>query len=94
MFFQNLSYTVEKATGYAEQITRLTLLPVHIVLWSQLADRRNNCVKPPDSISLDSSNLVLERAQHFQVCKTVRLQTACVSEPIRSQVGEGGCSKR
>lgn len=63
----HMSYTVGKGTGYAQQITWLTLLPVHIVLWSQLADRWNDRMKPPDSISLDSSNLVLERPQHFQV---------------------------
>lgn len=67
MAFHKMSYTVGKGTAYALQITKLCLLPVHIVLWSQLADRWNNRMKPPDSISLDSSNLVLERAQHFQV---------------------------
>lgn len=44
---------------------KLMLLPVHVVLGSQLADRWNDRMKPPDCIALDSSDLVLERAQNF-----------------------------
>lgn len=41
---------------------------MHVVLGGELADGRHHSVKPPDSITLDRGNLVLEGAQHLEVC--------------------------
>lgn len=43
------------------------LLPMHIILGCEFADGRDDSVKPPYRITLDSRNLILERAEHLKV---------------------------
>lgn len=42
---------------------------MHVVLGGELADGGHNGVEPPHGVPLDGSDLVLERAEHLQVCK-------------------------
>lgn len=43
--------------------------PVNVVFGVDFADCRNHGVKPPHSVSLDGSNLILKRPQDLQVLK-------------------------
>lgn len=41
--------------------------PVDVIFCSDFANSWNHCVKPPHSVSLDGSDLVLKRPQHLQI---------------------------